>query len=145
MIVYADSSVLVRAYLPDEKGHEGALDLLNDPDLVVVTGTWTLIEVAGALVRAAKCFRGDQGVLLAAWEADTSDEGPITVIGAPQNEVERAAYGIVVEHGIRAMDAWHVASAVLMVPQLAVGEEYGFVSRDKDQAAVAESKGFRIL
>ena len=53
MIAYIDSSVLARAYLPDEPGHEAAAKLLEDPEIGLVTGTWTRIEVSGALMRAA--------------------------------------------------------------------------------------------
>jgi hypothetical protein len=44
------------------------------------------------------------------------------------------------------MDAWHLATAVLLVPSLAEpGEEVGFASRDQTQAAVAEALGFRAV
>ena len=51
------SSVSARAYLADELRHQEARDLLDDPDIVLVTGSWTRVEVAGALVRAAKAHR----------------------------------------------------------------------------------------
>lgn len=58
MIVYLDSSVLARAYLTDEEGHEEAVALLHDADVAAATGTWTRMEVSGALVRAARTGRG---------------------------------------------------------------------------------------
>jgi predicted nucleic acid-binding protein len=145
VIVYADSSVLARSYLPDERGHREALKLLRDPDIVVVTGSWTRIEVAGALVRTARAKRRDKDQLLDIWRADTGPDGPITVITAPQEEVEREAFEIVATHGIRAMDAWHIATATLLLPDLAAGEPYAFASRDKEQAAVAELRGFTLV
>ncbi|WP_199035000.1 type II toxin-antitoxin system VapC family toxin [Glycomyces salinus] len=145
MIVYADSSVLARAYLPDEQQHDRAQRLLRDPDIQVVTGSWTRIEVSGALVRAARANRGDQAMLLSSWEADTAANGAITVLTAPQAEVERDAFEIVIAYGIRAMDAWHLATASLVVPELAAGEQYAFASRDKEQAEVAAARGFAIL
>ncbi|EUA52295.1 hypothetical protein I553_2481 [Mycobacterium xenopi 4042] len=60
MIAYLDSSVLARAYLVDEDGHQQAIALLGDPEIATVTGTWTRIEVSGALVRAARGGRGDE-------------------------------------------------------------------------------------
>ncbi|MPY98259.1 MAG: PIN domain-containing protein [Actinophytocola sp.] len=144
MIVYADSSVLARAYLADEPGHDDARALLADPETVLVTGSWTRIEVPGALVRATKARRGLRDDLLALWFADIdSDSGPITVLTANQDEVERGALRIVLDHGIRAMDAWHVAAATLTVPELATEEDYGFATRDAAQAAVAAAYGFR--
>lgn len=57
MIAYLDSSVLARAYLADEDGHEQAKQLLNDAQIATVTGTWTRIEISGALIRAARSSR----------------------------------------------------------------------------------------
>lgn len=145
MIVYADSSVLARSYLPDERGHREALKLLRDPEILVVTGSWTRIEVAGALVRTARAKHRDKERLLDIWQADTGPDGPVTIVSAPQAEVEAEAFDIVATHGIRAMDAWHIATATLLLPELATGEPYAFASRDKEQAAVAELRGFTLV
>lgn len=53
VIAYLDSSVLARAYLADERGHGDAVAILADPDLGLITGTWSRIEVSGVLVRGA--------------------------------------------------------------------------------------------
>ena len=146
MIIYLDSSVLARAYLADEAGHDEAVALLDNPDLGLVTGTWTRIEVSGALIRAARAGRGDERGLLALVDADLGLDGPVTVVAAPQEDVEAKALALVRDHAIRAMDAWHLATAVLLVPSLAEpGEEVGFASRDQTQAAVAEALGFRAV
>lgn len=143
MIVYLDSSVLARAYLADEEGHESALELLSDPELVAVTDTWTRIEVSGALIRAARSGRGDVAGLLELLDTDLLPEGPVTVIAMDQRRVEERALELVREHALRAMDAWHLAVAHLAMPMLAEkGEETGFASRDEDQATVAEGLGF---
>jgi len=144
VIVYLDSSVLARAYLADEDGHESAGGLLSDPEVAAVTGTWTKIEVSGALVRAARTGRGDAAGLLKLLDADLSPDGPVTVIAVDQRRVETRALKLVRKHALRAMDAWHLAVAELAMPALAEkGEEIGFASRDEDQAAVAEQSGFR--
>ncbi|MFC4590910.1 type II toxin-antitoxin system VapC family toxin [Sphaerisporangium corydalis] len=146
MIVYADSSVLARAYLSDEPYHREARSLLEDPDVLLVTGSWTDIEVSGALVRAARGHRGDVQTLLNAWDSHTDpDGGLITLLTAPQEKVEALALRIVREHGLRARDAWHVSVASLVVPELADGEPYGFASRDKAQAEIAAGYGFLVV
>lgn len=146
MIAYVDSSVLGRAYLSDESGHDAAVALLKDPGLALVTGTWTRVEVSGALVRAARVGRGDENGLVALLDADLSLDGPVTVVSASQRDVEAKALGLVREHGIRAMDAWHLAVAMLTLPGLAeAGEDTGFASRDDAQAATASRLGFRVL
>ncbi|MEB3980142.1 type II toxin-antitoxin system VapC family toxin [Mycobacterium sp. 663a-19] len=141
MIAYLDSSVVARAYLVDEDGHQQATALLADPDIATVTGTWTRIEVSGALVRAARAGRGDEKGLLALLDADLA--GPVIVLGAPQDEVEQHSLELVRRHALRAMDAWHLAVAALVVPPLLEpGEPQAFASRDEAQRKVAEELGF---
>jgi predicted nucleic acid-binding protein len=150
LIVYLDSSIVVRAYLADEAGHADAVALMDDPDVAAVTGTWTKVEVSGALVRAARAGRTngspDEEGLLALLDADLGIDGPVTLVGAPQEQVEAEALAIVRAHGLRAMDAWHLAVARLTVPSLVErGEKAVFASRDRDQQAVAEKLGFTAL
>ena len=141
MITYLDSSVLARAYLVDEDGHQEASALLADPDIATVTGTWTRIEVSGALVRAARTGRGDEKGLLALLDGDLA--GPVIVLGAPQDQVEQHALQLVRHHALRAMDAWHLAVAAIVVPPLLEpGEPRAFASRDEAQRQVAEELGF---
>ncbi|MDQ3433961.1 MAG: type II toxin-antitoxin system VapC family toxin [Actinomycetota bacterium] len=143
MIAYLDSSVLARAYLADEDGHEQAIALLDDPEIAAVTGTWTRIEVSGALLRAARSGCADADGLLALLDADLADEGSVTVLRPQQGHVEETALRLVREHALRAMDAWHLSVASLTIPGLAEpGEEIGFASRDEAQAAVAVVLGF---
>ncbi len=146
MIAYVDSSFLVRVYLPDENGHADAAATLVDPDLALITGTWARIEVSGALVCAARAGRVNEKRLLDLLDTDLAVEGPVTVVSAPQVDVEERALGLVRAHGIRALDAWHLATAAIVAPTLAEpGEDVGFASRDRAQSEVAAVLGFRIL
>ena len=141
MIAYLDSSVLARAYLVDEDGHEQARSLLADADIATVTGTWTRIEVSGALVRAARTGRGDEKGLLSLLDGDLG--GPVIVLGAPQDQVEQHALQLVRTHALRAMDARHLAVAAIVVsPLLEPGEPKAFASRDEAQREVAQQLGF---
>lgn len=144
MIVYLDSSMLARAYLADEAGHDEAAAMLDAPELGLITGTWTRIEVSGALVRAARAGRGDEKGLLALLDADLAVDGPVTVVAASRHDVEAQALQLVRTHAIRAMDAWHLATASLVTPSLVEpGEEVGFATHDEAQAAVALAMGLR--
>lgn len=146
MIVYLDSSVLARAYLADESGHADAVAMLEDPDLGLITGTWSRIEVSGALVRAARAGRGDEKGLLSLLDADLATDGPVTVIAADREEVEAQALQLVREHAIRALDAWHLATAKLVLPRLVEpGEEVGFATRDQAQSVVASALGLQAV
>lgn len=146
MIAYLDSSVLARAYLADEDGHDAAVALLDDPELGLITGTWTRIEVSGALVRAARAGRGNEEGLLALLDADVGVDGPVTLLAADQGDVQDQALQLVRAHALRARDAWHLATAALVLPTLAeAGEEVGFASRDRAQSFVAETLGLSAL
>ena len=115
--------------------------MLADPDIATVTGTWTRIEVSGALVRAARTGRGDAKGLLALLDGDLA--GPVIVLGAAQEHVEQHALELVRQHALRAMDAWHLAVAAIAVPPLLEpGEPRGFASRDAAQRRVAAELGF---
>jgi uncharacterized protein len=144
VIAYLDSSVLARAYLLDEDGHEDAVALLDDPEIALVTGTWTRIEVSGALVRAARAGRGEEKGLLALLDADLSAR--VIVLSAPQGEVEQHALELVRRHALCAMDAWHLAVAANAIPPLLdANEQRAFASRDQPQRLVAKELGFTTL
>jgi predicted nucleic acid-binding protein len=149
VIVYLDSSVLARSYLADEPGHDEAMLLLLDQDMPAITCTLTPLEVSGAIVRAARAGRAKRDglnaeELLGLLDSDLGEGGLVTLVSAPAHEVEAAAMKIIRAHGLRAMDAWHLAAARLTAPGLAEpGEPIGFASRDEAQRAVAEELGFR--
>ena len=146
MIVYLGSSVLAPAYLADEPGHEQATSLLADVEIGLITGNWTRIEVSGALVRAARAGRGDEPGLLELLDGDLGPDGPVTVVAADRKLIEERALHLVREHALWAMDAWHLAVAVPMLPTLAEpGEDIGFATRDETQSGVAVTLGLRLV
>jgi len=146
LIAYLDSSVLVRSYLADEVGHTEVTDLLDDPDVAVVTASLTRIEVSGALVRAASAGRGNAKRLLRVLDSDLGEGGAVTVLRPEQDAVESAALNLVRKYALRALDAWHLAVAEIAVPPLADPREpIAFASRDAAQAAVAARLGFASL
>jgi predicted nucleic acid-binding protein len=144
VIIYVDSSVLARAYLPDENGHDAAHDLLYGED-ALVTSTRTLVEVTSALSRAARGRRAQLDDLLAAFDSDTSVDGPVTLLRPDAVAVESRALEIVRQYAIRSLDALHVAVAELAAIPLAAPETCGFASRDGAQAEVAGQLGFALV
>lgn len=147
MIAYIDSSLLARAYLPDEDGHQEAIDLLDDVEIALITGTWTRIEVSGALSRAATRAGARPEVLLDALDQDLDPAtGSVREIRAPQDDIERLALKIVRAQAIRAMDAWHLACAAITLPRLGEGTEpLRFATRDRDQADAAHWLGLDVF
>lgn len=147
MIAYVDSSVLARALLTDEDGSKEARRLLDDRTIAKVTGRWTRIEVSAAVARATRAGRPVlKADTLARLDAELRPGGRISVLVADDAEVEAKALVLAREHGLRALDALHVALASIVVPKLAdKGEPIGFASRDGEQASVAEALGFAAV
>lgn len=144
-IAYVDSSVVVRYYLVADHGHAEAVALIDDAETAVITSTLTLIEASGALERAARAVGVDPAGVLARLDTDLSD-GPITLIGADVGQVERLALDIVRSKGIRALDALHIAVAVLVLPERTTGVDKAvFCTRDEQQARAAEAHGLQLL
>jgi uncharacterized protein len=144
-IAYVDSSIIVRYYLPNDPGHPDALSLFEDDQIALVTATLTHIEVSGALVRAARNARVPADDALARFDSDL-ELGTITLVGVDNNDdVEQLALHIVRTYGIRALDAIHIATAQLVLPELTgPGDVAVFISRDGEQAAAAEQLGLTV-
>ncbi len=140
-IAYVDSSVIVRRYLPGDSGHRDAVALFDEPDTATVSSTLARIEVSGALVRAARHAGVEPVLLLARFDADIAAGNPL-VVSADQAPVEAQALQLVREHGIRALDALHIAAAVIVLGELAgPGDTSVFVTRDRSQADAAMASG----
>ncbi len=144
MLVYVDSSVFARAYLPNEPGHPEAAALLTGTDHLLVTATWTIVEVTSALVRATRVGRqGDVDALLAVLAADTGEDGTVTLLRADPEQVERRAVEIIRDHALRSLEAMHLAVATLAaVPLLDPGDSLGLASRDEAQRRAGIALGF---
>ena len=147
MIVYLDSSAVVRSYLADEAGSASPGDLIRDPDITTVTGSWTRIEATSAFVRAERTGRFVFAELEAAFLRDTDPVGgTLLVVDVSQAEVELIALRAVREYGLRAMDAWQLACAHLTFEALAEPhEQAAFVTRDAEQARVAREWGYLLI
>jgi hypothetical protein len=73
-------------------------------------------------------------------------DGPVTVLSANQVDTETEALVMVRAHGLWAMDAWHLAAAGLVLPDLVEpGETAAFATRDAVQADVARVLGYQPL
>lgn len=145
MIVYLDSSVIVRALLPDEISHEKGRELILESDDALITGSWTRVEVAAAAARAVKTSRADADQLRNAIDA-IFDGQYVVSIDTDQAEVEYLAQMIVWQTAVRSLDAWHLACAQIAREQiLEENEVLAFVSFDKEQASAAEELGFTVL
>jgi predicted nucleic acid-binding protein len=111
-----------------------------------VTGTWTRIEIVAALTRANANGRAPARALLDAALASLGDDGRVAVVSVPQDQIEHDAFTLARDHGLRAMDAWHLACAAIALPLLAEADEIqAFATRDTEQAAAARDMGLRVI
>lgn len=145
-IFYADTSALVRAYLPQEDDHDQLRTLLLEGDLPVVTSELTRVEFASAVAAAARAGRLRRPrVLLDRFDADSGDEGPLTLLTLDTAVALPFARRLVREHPVRTLDALHLAVALTDGVELAAGEPVSMVTRDRAQWAAAESLGLRLV
>lgn len=143
MLVYVDTSVLARAYLADEDGHEEALELLGGGHQLF-TWSFTLVEITSALVRAAQDAPGfDLDDTLASLYADLSPEGAVAPVRPATADTESAARAVARNFALRAQEAMHLAVAELALRPLAEnGDDIGFASRNESQRTAAAALGF---
>jgi uncharacterized protein len=146
-LLYADTSALVRCWLPDEdrSDSEHLRRLLLEGEDPVVTSELTRLEVASAVhaaVRAGRLRRAD-GVLRRA-DRDWGVEGPVALLALRPAEVLPAARQIVLDHPVRTLDALHLAVATTTAAELAAGDPVEFVTRDARQADAAKALGLPV-
>jgi predicted nucleic acid-binding protein len=142
---FLDTSTFVRAYMPDEDGHDEALAILISGRRFVASELLR-VEAARAVrsaERAGRVSSDDAMELLTLMEADIAEyelidfDGPATLSRARE---------LVLDHPIRTLDALHLAVADhegrrLVEPD----EELVFVSHDERQRDVARALGLAVL
>ena len=117
MILYLDSSALVKRYI-QEKASQEVQAWIEAADMVV-TGLITRVEVAAAIARASRMKFVTQEETLAAlrqfrMEWESFQRLPIT-----ENTVARGD-NLAVEHNLRGYDATHLACALIWQETLGI-------------------------
>ncbi len=108
-----------------------------------MTSALTRVEFASmtsAATRAGRIRHPQQ--ILDRFDADCSDDGPLTLLRLDSDATLPLAYRLVGEHRLRTLDALHIAVA-LTAADLAA-EPVAFLTRDKDQAAAAAAAGLAV-
>jgi len=143
MIVFADSSALVKLYA-DEPDHH----LIRDLDTLVVSAL-ARVEVPAAIWRKHRMGQldlADTAVLIAAFEADYHGsviDQPRFGVVAPTAAVLEAAARLTGVHGLRAYDAVQLASAKAAAQVVSNCRTVAAFDMTLRTAAVAE--GFALL
>jgi uncharacterized protein len=141
-MLYADTSALVRAYLTDEPGHAGLRRTLLDGDEPVMCSELARVELAGAVRSAERSGRVRRhSDILDRFDVDCSTR--VALVRFDAATVLPTARALLLAHRLRTLDALHLAVAIGAA--LATGDALVFVTRDRDQAAVASTLGFAVL
>ena len=141
-LLYADSSALARAYFSDEDDHSELRRMLLEGKEPVVTSEIARLELASAVRAAASGRRVARfNDLLARIDADFAEGGPIDLRA---DVILPAAYRLVLAHGLRTLDAIHLAVCVEDCPAFAGDSPIAFVTRDLAQAAAARTLGLDV-
>lgn len=143
-MLYADTSVLVRAYLADEPEHDSLRRLLLESNQRVLSSELARVEFARAITAAARARRVPRADwLLSSFDYDCGEGGPLTLLELRPRFVFSGAYELVREHRLGTLDALHLAVALNEATTIADGDLV-FVTRDADQAAAATALGLAV-
>jgi predicted nucleic acid-binding protein len=144
-VYYADTSVLVRAYVSGEPHHAQLRSQLLEGEVPVVTSVLTRVEFASAVAAAGRSGRLRRPrLLLDRFDADCRDNGPVTLLDLDTGTAFPLARRLVREHPLRALDAIHLAVALTEAVELAEGEPVSLVTCDTAQATAADSLGLPL-
>lgn len=128
---YVDSSVIISAY--DARGDRRASSILDSSD-EILTSRLVHLEVLRNLRRLVEA--GDTVLLMAEFEFDFARMTTVEI----GDGVWKLASAIAVDHGVKSLDALHLATA------LSVGlTQLEFVTFDRRQALAAQRLGMPVL
>jgi predicted nucleic acid-binding protein len=139
MIVYMDTSALVKYYV-NETGTDQVAQLINEAELVGFASI-TYVEMASALSKAARMKWITEQDGRTAWEDFLSHWqafARLTVNPALLERASRQAW----EHGLRAYDAIHLASALEWRDSLA--EPITLATYDKELWMAGQKMGLSV-
>jgi hypothetical protein len=143
-LLYADTSALARAYLPDEPEHGTLRELLLESDHAVVTSQLATLELAAAIAAAGRARRiDDVRATLARIDKDLTGR-PVALLEFRGDLLFPTARRLIANHPLFAIDAVHLASALAQAPRYAADDEVVFVTADRRQADAARSEALAV-
>jgi uncharacterized protein len=111
MILYFDTSALVKGYVQEESSKE-VITLMDEVENLFGSIILTQVEMAAAIQRAARVMSSSSKIASAAWQ-DLMDDWPsfTRLIVSPMT-IERAS-AITWNYGLRGYNSLHLAAALL--------------------------------
>jgi|GEM_PF-194652 len=147
-VLYLDTSALTKLYV-EEPGSKELTGWIatppaeGDPAVQLYTSRLGIPETVSAITRRRNVGTLSSKSILKLWHRVVSDFAApnprYAVIDASEVVVGRAAW-LVAQHGLRAYDAVHLASALWLRPRLGDPDALVFVSADKRLSKVAAAE-----
>ncbi|WP_217915440.1 type II toxin-antitoxin system VapC family toxin [Miltoncostaea marina] len=145
-LIYADTSAIVRAYMPDEPDHALMRAALLDGDAPVATSALAELELTSAMRAAHRAGRlADPDAMLDQIAADASAEGPLILLALDPLRALPRAQELCDRHPLRALDALHLAVALDDASRIAGPGGLAFATCDRAQAEAARAEGLAVL
>lgn len=139
-LAYADSSVLVKHYVGNEKGSRLASKYIESSR--IYTSSIARIEVLSALSR--KYQSGEISLdVLSSFKNNFLKDCKRTGFVEVENEIVEESQGLFFRVSIKTLDAIHLASAIIL--KRVVNISYPFLTSDKQLANAAEKEGFEVI
>jgi predicted nucleic acid-binding protein len=146
-LLFADTSAVVGAYVPDEPDHAALHTLLVDGSEPVVASALLSVELASASAAAQRRQRlsaQNAEAVRARFRHDTGPDGWLALLTFDAAAVFPAARRLLDRYPLRTLDALHLAVAEQDGRELAGDDDVVFVSRDQRQRDAAASLGFAL-
>jgi predicted nucleic acid-binding protein len=137
MILYFDTSALVKGYVQEE-GSKEVITLLDEVENLFGSIVLTQVEMAAAIQRAARAIRSSSASASGAWQDFMDDWPSFTRLAISPMTIERAS-GIAWNYGLRGYDSLHLAAALLW--QESLGTQITLATFDHELWLAAEKAG----
>ncbi len=137
MIVYLDTSALVKRYLREDES-DNVIALLNEAGHLFGSLVITQVEMAATFQRAVRMDIASSKMVSEIWGDFLNHWESVTHLNVSAGTIERACV-IAWEHGLRGYDSLHLASALLW--QESLGLTVTLATFDRDLWSAAKKAG----
>ena len=142
-LAYIDASLIVRTLMFDEHAHAQATGALAAAAGRAATWTITQVETACAVSAARRAKRIGAHTALDA-DLGAMFAGPGALMLLPGTD-PALAMGVASRRRVRALDAMHIAVALVEAKRLAADWPVVFVTADREQGRAAKAEGLRVV
>ena len=145
-VLYADTSAIIRAYLADEPDYRTLNRLFLEGDDLIITSELTAVEFNSAVASAHRAHRlTNPEAVIADFTADCSDRGAFNLLRITSSSILPLAKKLVLDHVLGALDAIHLATALVEADPLSGADDAAMVTRDQRLATAAKACGLRVI